>query len=84
MDASLMELFGPWLRWLFGIGLILLVGGIAAIQTAPVFEAPAARKIGRLASGLGMRMVLAAVACYFLIWALTNIFENMMFNLPGT
>ena len=29
MDA-LMDVFGPWLPWLFGVGTILLVGGLLA------------------------------------------------------
>lgn len=74
MDAGLIELFGPWLWWLFGIGLILFISGLAAKRAAPIFEMPAARRAGRLATDLGLRIVIAAVACYLAIWALSRVF----------
>lgn len=83
MGTELMELFGSWLWWIFGIGLVLLIGGMAARQAAAVFEAPFARKLGQASTDLGWRMVLAAVASYFLIWGLSSVFESIVSNVTN-
>ncbi len=50
MGADLVRVFGYWLWWIFRTSLVLLVDGIAAIQTARALELPLARKMGLLAS----------------------------------
>jgi hypothetical protein len=32
---ALMDIFGPWLPWLFGVGAILLAGELLAKEMAP-------------------------------------------------
>ncbi len=83
MDTELMRIFGPWLWWIFGVGLVLIIGGIAATLAARTFEIPLACKAGLLASGLGWRIVLVAVTAYVAIVALARVFDSMISSLPG-
>ncbi len=76
-----MDVFGPWLPWLIGVGTLLLVGGLVAKEMAPN---PSAQKLGRGAASVGWRLVLLAVAAYLLIWALGTVFDGFISNLPGT
>jgi hypothetical protein len=80
MEASLMEVFGPWLPPLFGFGVVLLVGGLVAKQAA---SGPFLKGVGRGAVKVGSLMLLLAVTLYLLIVALAAAFENMISNLPG-
>jgi hypothetical protein len=80
MDA-LMDLFGPWLPPLFGVGTVLLVGGLL---TKEVAQDRSVRGLGRGAANVGWRLMLLAAAMYFIILALTAVFEKMVSNLPGT
>lgn len=80
MDA-LMNLFGPWLLPLFGVGTVLLLGGLLAKE---VVSDPSFKWLGRAAANAGWRMMLLAVTMYIMILALTAVFENMLSNLPGT
>ena len=43
----LMDVFGPWLPWLFGVGAILVVGGLLAKEMAPNSSA---QKLGHSAN----------------------------------
>ena len=79
-----MVIFGPWLPWLFGMGTVLLVGGLVATQLAAATDFPAVRALGRGAANVGWRMMLAAVAIYILVRVLEGIFQSMISNLPGT
>lgn len=76
-----MDVFGPWLPWLFGVGTILLVGGLLAKEMAP---GPSAQKLGRGAANVGWRLILLAIVAYLLIWALGAIFDSFISNLPGS
>ena len=79
MDA-LMNLFGPWLLPLFGVGTVLLVGGLVTKEMA---SDRTVKGLGRGAANVGWRLMLLAAAMYLVILALTAVFENMMSNLPG-
>jgi hypothetical protein len=79
MDA-LMNLFGPWLLPLFGVGTVLLVGGLVTKELA---SDRTVKGLGRGAANVGWRLMLLAAAMYLVILALTAVFENMMSNLPG-
>ncbi len=79
-----MVIFGPWLSWLFGMGTVLLVGGLVATQLAAATDVPAVRALGHGAANVGWRMMLAAVAIYILVRVLEGIFQSMVSNLPGT
>ena len=80
MDA-LMDVFGPWLPWLFGVGTILLVGALLAKEMAPNSST---QKLGRGAANVGWRLILLAVAAYLLIVGLGAVFDSFISNLPGT
>jgi hypothetical protein len=80
MDA-LMNLFVPWLVPLFGVGAVLLVGGLL---TKELTSDRSIKGLGRGAANVGWRLMLLAAAMYFLILALNAVFENMVSNLPGT
>ena len=80
MEATLLEVFGPWIPLLFGAGTILLVGGLLAKEAA---ASPTAKGLGRAAANVGWRMMLLAAAIYLLIRALSAAFEGMVSNLPG-
>lgn len=79
MDA-LIDLFGPWLIPLFGVGTVLLAGGLLTNEMA---SNPSVKGLGRGAANVGWRLMLLAAAMYFVILALTAIFANMISNLPG-
>ena len=81
MEATLMEVFGPWLPLLFGLGTALLVGGLVMKEAA---SDRFLKGIGRGALNVGWRMMLFATAMYLLILALSAAFENMLSNLPGS
>lgn len=80
MDAA-MDLFGPWLLPLFGVGTFLLVGGLV---TKELVSDRFVKGLGRGAANVGWRLMLLAAAMYLAILALTAVFENMVSNLPGT
>ena len=76
-----MDVFGPWLPWLFVVGTVLLVGGLVAKEFAPgSFVAG----LGRGAANVGWRMMLLAVSVYLVIRALEAAFSSLLSNLPGT
>jgi hypothetical protein len=79
MDA-VMNLFGPWLLPVFVIGAVLLVGGLLTKEMAPDRSV---KGLGRGAANVGWRLMLLAAAMYFLILALTAVFDGMVSNLPG-
>ncbi len=76
-----MDVFGPWLPWLFGVGAILLVGGLLAKEMAPTSSA---QKLGRGAANVGWRLILLAIVAYLLIVGLGAVFDSFLSNLPGT
>lgn len=78
----MMSVFGPWLPWLFGVGTVLLVGGLVATRLAA--DLPAVRGLGRGVANVGWRMVLAATEIYLLVRVLEGVFQSMVSNLPGT
>ena len=80
LDA-LMDVFRPWLPWLFGMGAVLLVGGLLAKEMAP---SSSAQKMGRGAANVGWRLILLAVVVYLLIRGLGVVFDSFVSNLPGT
>ncbi len=80
MEADLMQVFGPWLPLLFGVGTVLLVGGLLTKELSPNSTA---KGLGRSAASAGWKMMLLAAALYFLVRVLAAIFENMVSNLPG-
>jgi hypothetical protein len=41
------------------------------------------KRLGRGAANVGWRLMLLAAAMYFIILAVTAVFENMLSNLPG-
>ena len=75
-----MEVFGPWMPILFGLGTVLLVGGLFTKEMA---SHPAAKRLGRAAANAGWRMMLLAAAIYLLVRVLAAVFESMVSNLPG-
>lgn len=75
-----MEIFGPWLPLLFGLGTVLLVGGLLTKEMA---ANSTVKGLGRGAANAGWRMMLLAAVMYLLILALSAAFENMLSNLPG-
>ena len=75
-----MEVFGPWLPLLFGLGIVLLVGGLVAKEMA---ANSTVKGLGRGAANAGWRMMLLAATIYLLVLALAAFFENMISNLPG-
>ena len=75
-----MNLFGPWLLPVFGIGTVLLVGGLATKEMA---QDRSVKGLGRGAANVGWRLMLLAAAMYLMILALTAVFENMVSSLPG-
>jgi hypothetical protein len=79
MDA-LRDLFGPWLLPLFGVGTVLLAGGLLTREMA---SDRSVKRLGRGAANVRWRLMLFAAAMYFVILALTAVFENMLSNLPG-
>ena len=80
MEADLMAVFGPWLPLLFGVGTVLLVGGLLTKEMSPNSTA---KGLGRSAAAAGWKMMLLAAAIYFLVRVLAAVFENMVSNLPG-
>ncbi len=76
-----MEVFGPWLPLLFGVGTVLMVGGLL---TKEMDAQSTVKGWGRVAANAGLRMMLLAATMYLLILALSAVFENMLSNLPGT
>ena len=74
-----MEIFGPRLPSLFGLGTDLLVGGLVAKAAA----SDRLKGIGRGAADVGWRMMLFAATMYLLVLALSAAFESMPSNLPG-
>ena len=79
MEADLMEVFGPWMPLLFGVGTVLLVGGLLTKEMA---VNSTVKGLGRAAANAGGRMMLLAAAMYLLVVALAAVFENMLSNLP--
>jgi hypothetical protein len=75
-----MDLFGPWLLPLFGVGTVLLAGGLLTKEMA---SDRSVKRLGRGAANVGWRLILFAAAMYIFILALTAVFENMLSNLPG-
>lgn len=75
-----MDVFGPWLQGLFGMGAVLLAGGLL---TKGLAGSLFLQRLGRTAVNVGWRLVLLAIAAYALIVALQAAFENMVSNLPG-
>jgi hypothetical protein len=80
---------GPWLPQLFGLGALLLAGGLVVARQAA--SHPNLKEIGRGAVVAGAMMLLVAVPMYLLIVALPiffsteqieNIFD-LLSNLPG-
>jgi hypothetical protein len=84
MSTGVMGIFGPWLLWLFGVGTVLLVSGLVAMQLAAAADFPVVRGLGRGAINVGWRMMLAAAAIYVLVLVLEGFFQSMISNLPGT
>ena len=77
---------GPWLPRLFGLGAVLLAGGLVVARQAA--SRPNLREIGRGAVKAGAMMLLIAATMYLLIVALAILFssktiENILSNLPG-
>jgi uncharacterized membrane protein YgdD (TMEM256/DUF423 family) len=58
MDAA-MNLFGPWLVPLFGVGAVLLVGGLVTREMA---SDRSVKGLGRGAANVGWRLMLLAAA----------------------
>lgn len=75
-----MEIFGPWLPLLFGLGTVLLVGGPVAKEAA---SDRFLKGIGRGAANVGSRMMLFAATMYLLVLALSAAFESMLSHLSG-
>ncbi len=76
-----MEIFGPWLPLLFGLGKVLLVGGLVAKEA--VSDRFLKDIIGRGSANVGGRMMLFAATMYLLVQALSAAFKSMLSNLPG-
>ena len=76
-----MQVFGPWIPLLLGVGAVLLAGGLLVKELAPN---SLVRNLGRGAANAGWRMMLLGAAIYFLILALAAAFESLVSNLPGT
>ena len=66
---------------LFGLGAVLLTGGLLAKQIA---SAPFLEGIGRGAVRGGSLTLLLAATMYLPILALAAVSESMLSNLPGT
>jgi hypothetical protein len=79
-DMGSMDVFGPWLPWLFGVGTILLVGGLLAKEMAPNSSA---QKMGRGAANVGWRLILLAVVVYLLILGLGAVFDSFTAESAG-
>ena len=77
---ELMKFFGPWLPWLFGVGTVLLVGGLLTTKFA---TDSSIRGVGRGVASAGLRLMLFAAAIYLLIKGLGAVFEGASSNLPG-
>jgi len=77
-----MQVFGPWLPILFGVGSVLLLAGLVAVQYAQVVESRPIRTLGGGAVSVGWRLLLAAVSVYVMIRALEAIFATMVSSLP--
>ncbi len=78
---ELMEVFGPWLPWLFSVGAVLLVGGLLTRELA---SDASVQGLGRGAASAGLKMMLLAATLYLLIQGLGAVFNNFISNLPGT
>jgi hypothetical protein len=79
--GALMDLFELWLLPLFGVGTILLAGGLLTKEMA---SDRSVKRVGRSAANVGWRLMLLAAAMYFVILALAAVFESRISNLPGT
>jgi hypothetical protein len=79
--AALINLFGPWLVPLFGVGTALLVGGPLTKELA---SNRSVKGLGRGAANVGWRLMLLAATMYLALLALAAIFSSMISNLPGT
>ena len=77
-----MDVFGSWLPWLFGVGTVLLVGGLVAKEFGP--GSKILTELGRRAVNVGWRMMLLAVFVYLMVRVLEAVFSNLLSNLPGT
>jgi hypothetical protein len=78
---TLIDVFGPWLPLLFGVGAILHVDGLLTKEMA---ADSSIQKLGRGAANVGWRLILLAVVAYLLIRALGAIFDSFVRSLPGT
>jgi hypothetical protein len=79
--GALMDLFGPWLLPLFGVGTVMLAGGLLTKEMA---SDRSIKRLGRGAANAGWRLMLLAAAMYLVVLALAAVFDNMISNLPGT
>ena len=59
-----MNLFGPWLLPLSGVGTVLLMGGLL---TKEIASDRSVKGLGRGAANVGWRLMLLAAVMYFLI-----------------
>ncbi len=72
-----MDLFGPWLPSLFGVGAVLLVGGLLTKELA---SDASVQRLGRGAASAGLKMMLLAATIYLLIQVLGAVFNNFKDN----
>jgi hypothetical protein len=78
-----MDLLGPWMALIFGVGTALLLAGIASRMLGLASEFRVLRNLERTALDAGFRMMLGVAAAWFLIWALESAFGQKLSNLPG-
>ena len=75
---ELMDLFGPWL---YGVGAVLLVGGLL---TKELTSDASVQGLGRVAASAGLKMMLLAATIYLLIQGLGAVFNYFISNLSET
>jgi hypothetical protein len=78
---ELMNVFGPWLPLLFGVGTVLLVCGMVTKEVAPDSST---RGLGRNIANVGWRLMLIAAAIYLSIQGLQAVFNSFIANLPAS
>ncbi len=67
MEATLSEVFGPLLAWVFGIGIVLLVLGVVGILIDRAADFPPAGRAGRYVARVGLGFILFTILFYFVV-----------------